>query len=70
MPKPSRYVFLSNSKIHVTAEQKAFVDQIVARRRDSINQAVRDMIQHCMECPFFLANGSAGGSIPSTEKPS
>jgi hypothetical protein len=68
MAKPQRYVYLSNSKLRATEEQKAFVDQFVTRRGDSINQVIRDMIQHCMECPFFLSNGSTSGSIPPVKE--
>ena len=64
-----KYVPLTEAKILVTPSQQDFVVGISHRRGDSINQVVRDMIQHCLECPFFMSNGSTNGSIPSTEKP-
>lgn len=56
MPKPQLYVFLSDSKIRVTKAQKQFIDEYRTRRGISISKAVRDTIEHTMECPFFNGN--------------
>lgn len=65
MPKPQLYVFVSDSKIRVTSEQKKFIDEYRASRHVSISQAVRDAIQHSMTCPFFNGNSITGENVPT-----
>lgn len=66
MPKPQRYVFLSDSKVRVTPEQKRFVDAR-QERGVTIAQTVRDALQHAMTCPFFESNGITNGNVSPPE---
>lgn len=68
MGRPRLYVVLGSTKLRVTAEQKHFVDEQREQRHISTDQVIRDMIQHCMDCPFYLPSGPTNGTIPPIEK--
>lgn len=59
-----KYVRLSQGQILVTPRQRDFVEEHSTKRAISVNQAVRDIIDHAMDCPFFNGNSSTNGSIP------
>lgn len=58
-----KYIRLSEGPILVTQKQKTFVDDIVSKRGSTINQTIRDIIDHAMECPFFSPNFLTNGNI-------
>jgi hypothetical protein len=68
MPKPKLYVPLSGSKLRVRETERNFTIEYADQRGVSISQAVRDMIRHCMECPFFNGSNPTSGNIPSSGK--
>lgn len=59
-----KYVRLSEGPILVLPKQKEDVDLFVEKHGISINQYVRDVLQHAMECPFFNGRASTNGNIP------
>ena len=66
MPKSPLYVPLSGSKLRVRKEQRDFVDRYTERHGVSTAQAIRDMIAHCMDCPFFRGNNPTVDTIPQS----
>lgn len=58
-----KYVRLTESQNLVLPKHKAFVAEYSTDRGISINQAVRDIIDHAMTCPFFVPNGIANGNV-------
>ncbi len=58
-----KYVRLTESQILVLPKHKTFVTEYSDQRGISINQAVRDIIDHAMTCPFFNGNGIANGNV-------
>lgn len=65
MPKPQLYVTLKQ-KIRVAPEQHTFIQEYRTRRHISESQAIRDIIEHAMTCPFFTSNGIANGNHSTT----
>lgn len=59
-----KYVRLSQGQILVRPEQKAFVDAFVEMHGVSVNQLMRDVLQHAIDCPFFNGRSSAIGIVP------
>lgn len=62
-----KYVRLSEAQILVLPKHKTFVAELSAERGVSMNQAVRDVIEHAMSCPFFTSNGITNGNHPSVK---
>lgn len=60
-----KYVRLTEAQILVLPKHKAFVADLSTERGVSINQAVRDIIEHAMTCPFFTSNGITNGNVSS-----
>lgn len=59
-----KYVRLTEGQILVLPEQKKYVDAFVAAHGISVNQYVRDVLQHAMDCPFFNGRSSTNASVP------
>jgi len=62
-----KYVKLTQSQILVRPEQKQYVDRFVELHGISVNQLMRDMIQHAIDCPFFNGRSTVVGSVPPVE---
>lgn len=62
-----KYVRLTQAQILVLPAQQEFVAAHSARRGVSINQAVRDIIEHAMTCPFFNGNTPTNGNVAPVE---
>jgi len=62
-----KYVKLTQSPISVRPEQKKFVEEYVTQHGISVNQFMRDVLQHAIECPFFNGRSSIIGNVPPAE---
>jgi hypothetical protein len=51
----------------VRPEQKEFAAMFAAQHGISVNQFVRDALQHAIDCPFFNGRSSTIGITPPTE---
>ena len=64
-----KYVRLTESQILVLPKHKTFVSEYSEERGISINQAMRDIIDHAMTCPFFNGNALTNENVsPTTGK--
>ena len=63
-----KYVRLTESQILVLPRHRDFVYEQSTKRGVSVNQTVRDMIEHAMTCPFFNGNDPIGGTISQSGK--
>lgn len=67
MQPRQKYVKLTQSWILVRPEQKEHVELFVEKHGISVNQFMRDVIQHAMDCPFFNGRNTVVGIPPPTE---
>lgn len=65
-----KYVRLSEGPILVRPEHKLYADQFVEQHGISINQLVRDVFQHAIDCAFFNGRSTIIGTVPPQEGPS
>ena len=62
-----KYVRLTQGQVLVRPEQKEFVDKFVEMHGISVNQLMRDVLQHAIDCPFFNGRSTMISSIPPVE---
>jgi hypothetical protein len=62
-----KYVRLSEGQILVRPEQKEYVDLFAKQHGISVNQLMRDVLQHAIDCPFFNGRSSTLGIVPPAE---
>lgn len=67
MKPRQKYVPLAESKILVLPRHKDYADKFVAQHGISINQLVRDVFEHSINCPFFNGRSSAIEIVPPSE---
>jgi hypothetical protein len=69
MKSRQKYVRLSQGQILVLPEQKEYAEKFIERAGISMNQYIRDVLQHASTCPFFNGRASTNGNVPPAEGP-